>query len=139
MSASRVLLGNKENIAPNKPKTFTEEKIPRPMMRKLNSNSSIAVAQRASEAFFHLKALIKERRNMEDQLSTKFPGSETLVPGSRGASKVLTGPRPRETLDTLMAATKEEEIRLGVLVKAIDGKVKKTSTESFNQTFQVIE
>ena len=76
---------------------------------------------------------------MEDQLSTKFPGSETLVQGSRGDSKVLTGPRPRETLDTLMAATKEEEIRLGVLVKAIDGNVKKTSTESFNQTFQVIE
>ena len=139
MSASRVLLGNKENIAPIKPETFTEEKIPRPMMRKLNSNSSIAVAQRASEAFFHLKALIKERRNMEDQLSTKFPGSKALVQGSRGDSKVLTGPRPRETLDTLMAATKEEEIRLGVLVKAIDGKVKKTSTESFNQTFQVIE
>ena len=59
---------------------------------------------------------------------TKFPGSKAA----------LAGPRLRETLDNLMAAGKEEETRLGVLAKALEGKMKKTSIEIFNQTFQVI-
>ena len=129
-SASRSQISNKENIAPVSQETFHfhEEQIPRPMIRKLKNNSSNEVAQRAGEAFFHLKALIKERKYLEEQLRTKFPGSKAA----------LSGPRPRETLDNLMAAAKEEETRLGVLAKALEGKMKKTSTEIFNQSFQVI-
>ena len=127
-SASRSQISNKENIAPVSQETFHGGEIPRPMMRKLKNESSNAVAQRAGEAFFHLKALIKERKNLEEQLRTKFPGSKAA----------LSGPRPRETLDNLMVAAKEEETRLGVLAKALEGKMKKTSTEVFNQTFQVI-
>ena len=128
-SASRSQI-NKENIAPISPESFSfhEEQIPRPMMRKLKNESSNAVAQRAGEAFFHLKALIKERKNLEEQLKTKFPGSKAA----------LSVPRLRETLDNLIAAAKEEEIRLGVLAKALEGKLKKSSIEIFNQTFQVI-
>ena len=126
-SASRSQI-NKENITPISQEAFHEEQIPRPMMRKLKNESSNAVAQRAGEAFFHLKALIKERKNLEEQLMTKFPGSKTA----------LSVPRLRETLDNLMAAGKEEESRLGVLAKALEGKMKKTSIEIFNQTFQVI-
>ena len=60
---------------------------------------------------------------------TKFPGSKAA----------LSVPRLRETLDNLMAAGKEEETRLVVLAKALEGKMKKTtSLEIFNQTFQVI-
>ena len=126
-SASRSQI-NKENIAPISQEAFHEEQIPRPIMRKLKNESSIAVAQRAGEAFFHLKALIKERKNLEEQLMTKFPGSKAALAGSR----------LRETLDNLMAVAKEEETRLGVLAKALEGKMKKTSIEIFNQTFQVL-
>ena len=126
-SASRSQM-NKENITPISQEAFHEEQIPRPMMRKLKNESSNAVAQRAGEAFFHLKALIKERKNLEEQLMTKFPGSKAALAGSR----------LRETLDNLMAVAKEEETRLGVLAKALEGKMKKTSIEIFNQAFQVI-
>ena len=127
-SASRSQISNKENIAPISQESFHEEQISRPIMRKLKNESSNAVTQRAGEAFFHLKALIKERKNLEERLMTKFPGSKAA----------LTGSRLRETLDNLMAAGKEEETRLGVLAKALEGKMKKTSIEIFNQTFQVI-
>ena len=126
-SASRSQI-NKENVALISQESFHEEQIPRPMMRKLKNESSNAVAQRAGEAFFHLKALIKERKNLEEQLMTKFPGSKTD----------MSVHRLRETLDNLMAAGKEEEIRLGVLAKALEGKMKKTAIEIFNQTFQAI-